>query len=102
MENFFAPCPRGLEAMLAQELTALGATGVEATDGGVHFAGSFALCYRANLESRLASRVLWRIALKRLDHDQHHGRDQNQRRDFIEPAQPDMALAVAVVLEVEH
>src|SRR5450756_2968992 len=62
MESFFAPCPRGLEALLAQELAALGTTGVEATDGGVHFAGPFALCYRVNLESRIASRVLWRVA----------------------------------------
>src|SRR3990172_1770368 len=62
MENFFAPCPRGLEAILAQELAALGATEVKATDGGAHFAGPFELCYRANLESRIASRVLWRAA----------------------------------------
>ena len=62
MENFFAPCPRGLEAILAQELTALGAAGVEATDGVVHFAGPFTLGYRANLESRTASRILWRVA----------------------------------------
>ena len=63
MENFFAPCPRGLEALLAQELAALDATGVEATDGGVHFAGPLQLCYRANLESRIASRILWRVAV---------------------------------------
>ncbi|MBI4191571.1 MAG: class I SAM-dependent RNA methyltransferase [Betaproteobacteria bacterium] len=62
MESFFAPCPRGLEAILAQELAALGATEVKATDGGAHFAGPFELCYRANLESRIASRVLWRVA----------------------------------------
>ena len=62
MENFFAPCPRGLEAVLAQELAALGATGIAAADGGVQFAGPFALCYRANLESRIASRILWRVA----------------------------------------
>lgn len=61
MESFFAPCPRGLEAVLAQELTALGASGVAATDGGVRFAGSHALGYRANLASRIASRVLWRV-----------------------------------------
>ena len=48
--------------MLAQELTALGATDVAAADGGVQFAGPFALCYRANLESRIASRILWRVA----------------------------------------
>jgi len=62
MENFFAPCPRGLEAMLAQELTALDATGIKTADGGVHFAGTFLLGYRANLESRIASRILWRVA----------------------------------------
>jgi len=63
MENFFAPCPRGLEALLAQELAALGATDVKTTDGGAHFAGPLQLCYRANLESRLASRILWRVAV---------------------------------------
>ena len=63
MEHFFAPCPRGLEAVLAQELAALGAAEVRATDGGVHFAGPYALAYRANLESRIASRVLWRVAV---------------------------------------
>ena len=31
------------------------------TDGGVAFAGALALAYRANLESRLASRILWRV-----------------------------------------
>ena len=61
MEDFFAPCPRGLEAVLAQELAALDATGIRAADGGVHFEGPFELCYRVNLESRIASRVLWRV-----------------------------------------
>jgi putative N6-adenine-specific DNA methylase len=63
MEHFFAPCPRGLEAVLAQELATLGAAGVGATDGGAHFAGPMRLCYRANLESRIASRILWRVAV---------------------------------------
>jgi putative N6-adenine-specific DNA methylase len=61
MPEFFAPCPRGLEKLLADELTALGAAGVSATDGGVGFSGDWPLCYRANLESRLASRILWRV-----------------------------------------
>ena len=63
MEHFFAPCPRGLEATLAQELTALGAASVRTTDGGAHFSGPFVLCYRANLESRIASRILWRVGV---------------------------------------
>ncbi len=61
-ENFFAPCPRGLEAVLAQELATLDATGIRTAEGGVHFEGAFALSYRANLESRIASRILWRVA----------------------------------------
>ncbi len=62
MENFFATCPRGLEAALATELAALDAQHVKAVDGGVQFAGPFELCYSINLESRIASRVLWKIS----------------------------------------
>ncbi len=61
-EQFFAPCPRGLESALAEELAALGAAAVAATEGGVAFAGDWDLCYRVNLWSRIASRVLWRVA----------------------------------------
>jgi putative N6-adenine-specific DNA methylase len=60
-EQFFAPCPRGLESVLADELKTLGAQAIVPTPGGVGFAGPFDLCYRANLESRAASRVLWRV-----------------------------------------
>ena len=62
MPEFFAPCPRGLEAVLLSDLTALGAQNARATEGGVEFSGDWALCYRANLESRIASRILWRVA----------------------------------------
>jgi putative N6-adenine-specific DNA methylase len=68
-ESFFASCPRGLEASLVTELTALGASYVTPTDGGVGFAGALDLAYHANLESRLASRILWRVA---------HGRYRNE------------------------
>ncbi len=62
MAEFFAPCPRGLETLLAEELSALGADSVHAFEGGAGFSGDWALCYRANLHSRLASRILWRVA----------------------------------------
>lgn len=62
MEQFFATCPRGLEAVLADELRGLNGQDVQAVGGGVSFNGDFALCYRANLESRIASRILWRIS----------------------------------------
>ncbi|MCB1956730.1 MAG: bifunctional 23S rRNA (guanine(2069)-N(7))-methyltransferase RlmK/23S rRNA (guanine(2445)-N(2))-methyltransferase RlmL [Rhodocyclaceae bacterium] len=61
-ERFFSPCPRGLEGLLADELTALGASAVEAGQGGVAWQGDWPLAQRANLESRLATRVLWQVA----------------------------------------
>src|SRR5574340_155230 len=59
---FFAPCPRGLEAVLADELKDLGASAIQPTAGGVHFHGPLTLCYLVNLQSRIASRIIWRIA----------------------------------------
>ncbi|MEW6247116.1 MAG: THUMP domain-containing protein [Nitrospirota bacterium] len=61
IHRFFAPCPRGLEPVLAEELRGLGAQSVTQTPGGIGFTGPFTLCYRANLDSRIASRMLWRI-----------------------------------------
>ena len=70
-ERYFATCPRGLERVLTAELAALGAESIEAVDGGAAFAGNQALCYAANLESRVASRVLWQVgrAPYRNEHD---------------------------------
>ena len=62
MERFFATCPRGLELPLAEELRQLNAEKIHAVGGGVQFAGDFSLCYRINLKSRIASRVLWQVA----------------------------------------
>jgi putative N6-adenine-specific DNA methylase len=65
MEKFFATCPRGLERVQSDELSALGARDISAVDGGVAFGGDLALCYAANLESRVASRVLWQVGQAR-------------------------------------
>jgi putative N6-adenine-specific DNA methylase len=61
MPDFFATCPRGLEKLLSDELASFGAAAVKATDGGVGFSGDWPTCYRVNLQSRLASRILWRV-----------------------------------------
>ena len=61
MNTYFAICPRGLEALLAEELHAVGGADVRLTHGGVFFSGDWSVCYRANLESRLATRILWHI-----------------------------------------
>jgi putative N6-adenine-specific DNA methylase len=59
---FFAPCPRGLAPALAEELTALGAKDAKAAEAGVSFEAPFAFAYAANLNSRIASRILARVA----------------------------------------
>ncbi len=59
---FFAPCPRGLSGVLAEELAELGAQHTEPADAGVAFTGPFDLIYTVNLYSRIASRILWQVA----------------------------------------
>ena len=61
-ESFFATCPRGLEALLAEDIVAAGGQQLASTPGGAGFSGSWETCYRVNLESRIATRVLWRVA----------------------------------------
>lgn len=67
--QFFATCPRGLESLLEEELKGLHARQVTPTDGGVGFAGDLLLCYRANLESRIATRILLRVAKGRYSNE---------------------------------
>ena len=60
--SFFAPCPRGLESILADELRGLGGSEIRSTEGGVAFVGRRDLLMAANLHSRIASRVLVQLA----------------------------------------
>jgi len=60
--RYFATCPRGLEQLLADELAEVNAKSIKPTDGGVSFDGDWAVCYAANLHSRIATRILWQVA----------------------------------------
>jgi putative N6-adenine-specific DNA methylase len=65
--SYFCPCPRGLEAALAEELGEIAQQTPSLkvhnqVPGGVHCSGSLTDAYRINLHSRIASRVLMRIA----------------------------------------
>ena len=44
------------------EITSIGGRDIKAVPGGVAFTGNWTTCYRVNFWSRIASRVLWRIA----------------------------------------
>ncbi|MGH8565776.1 MAG: bifunctional 23S rRNA (guanine(2069)-N(7))-methyltransferase RlmK/23S rRNA (guanine(2445)-N(2))-methyltransferase RlmL [Gammaproteobacteria bacterium] len=61
-ERLFATTPKGMERLLARELTTLGAASVRTGRAGVYFEGDLAMAYRACLWSRLASRVLWPLS----------------------------------------
>ncbi|MDR2689575.1 MAG: THUMP domain-containing protein, partial [Azoarcus sp.] len=69
MEHFFSPAPRGLEELLADELRALGALDLDVIHGGVAWSGDWRACYRANLESRITTRTLWRVARGRYQNE---------------------------------
>lgn len=65
--SYFCPCPRGLEAALAEELGEIAERSATIkvhgqVPGGVHCSGTFQDAMRINLHSRIASRVLLRIA----------------------------------------
>lgn len=58
MPQFFASAPKGLTDVLAQELQEIGLDVREKTVAGVYFDSNWEGCYRANLHSRIASRIL--------------------------------------------
>ncbi len=60
--NFFVSCAKGLEYLLADELSALGLAKATATIAGANAEGDLAQAQRVVLWSRLASRVLWPLA----------------------------------------
>lgn len=63
-QRFFVVTAPGLESLCRDELTGLGIDrgSMQLLPGGIEFAGRLPTCYRVNLFSRLANRVLMRIS----------------------------------------
>ncbi|HEY0840975.1 MAG TPA: RNA methyltransferase [Vulgatibacter sp.] len=61
MNPLFLATPPGLESVCAEEAPALGLKSVRAVPGGVEGEGDLAAVLRANLASRIASRVVLRL-----------------------------------------
>lgn len=57
----FATTVRGLEGLLVDELTALGATNINVVNAGLEFSASIDDIMKMNLHSRLASRIMIRL-----------------------------------------
>ena len=60
--SMFATCPKGLETLLAEEITALGGEVARTTVAGVHLQASLDVAYRICLWSRLANRLILVLA----------------------------------------
>ncbi len=60
--QYFAPCPKGLEDLLTEELIQLGVSEIKQTIAGVHFSSDLQGGYRVCLWSRLASRILLELS----------------------------------------
>ncbi len=58
MIEYYASCPKGLEQLLAEEITQLGGEFKRETIGGIWFLGGLSVAYRVCLWSRLANKVL--------------------------------------------
>lgn len=67
--NIFAPCPQGLEEALCAELQALGFDHVSQGRAGCHFAADWAGVLRANLYSRLATRILVQMSFAKIENE---------------------------------
>jgi 23S rRNA G2445 N2-methylase RlmL len=58
MPNFFAVCPTGLSEVLEKEIKQLGIEKTSKISSGVFFDSPWEGCYKVNLHSRVASRVV--------------------------------------------
>ncbi len=93
MATFFASCPTGMNDLVETELKELGLKTFEKTNGGVLFESNWAGCYKANLNSRYASRILKPI----LDFPAYQNEDiyhNIQKHDFTKYIKPNQTLAV--------
>ena len=65
----FAPCPQGLEEALTAEMQALGYDDARAGRAGCSFTADWSGIQRANLYSRLATRILVQVAHAEISHE---------------------------------
>lgn len=93
MPEFFASTARGLVEPLEVELKKLGFSVTDKAVGGVFFESNWEGCYRANLHSRLASRILKPI----LDFTAYQPEElynQILRHDFTKYIKPNQSIAI--------
>lgn len=97
MPEFFASTAKGLVEPLEKELKELGLKTIDKTVGGVYFDSNWAGCYKANLQSRLASRILKPV----LDFTAYQPEElytQILRHDFTKYIKPTQTISIDVTI----
>lgn len=93
MPQFFASAPKGLIDPLEQELKDLGLNVTEKNASGVYFESNWEGCYKANLRSRVASRIMKPI----LDFTAYQPEElygQVMKHDFTKYIKPHQTLTI--------
>lgn len=98
MAYFFASCPGGLADLVEKELQSFGLKTWEKTTGGVVFESNWAGCYKANLNSRYASRILKPV----LDFTAYQNDELYNnilKHDFTKYIKPNQTLSIDAVVK---
>lgn len=98
MAHFYASCPTGMAELVEKELQSFGLKTWEKTSGGVMFESNWKGCYKANLNSRYASRILKPI----LDFPAYQNDElynNIRKHDFTKYIKPNQTLAIDAVVK---
>lgn len=99
---FFATCPKGIEELLAEEITALGGDVTKTTVAGVHFTAPLEVAYRACLWSRLANRIILCLAREESIMHPEALKTATQGIEWAKHLNPGASLAVDFHGQSEH
>lgn len=97
MAVFFASTAKGLVDELYKELESLGLKSLKRVPSGVEFESTWEGCYRVNLQSRLASRILKPVA-EFIAYEPEELYGHIQKHDFTRFIKPTQTIAVDAIV----
>jgi putative N6-adenine-specific DNA methylase len=98
MPEFFASTPKGLVEALEKELQELNLKVLERTAGGVFFEANWEGAYKANLHSRVASRIL-KPVLEFTAYQPEELYKQIQNHDFTKYIKPNQTICIDATIK---